>query len=211
MFAINIATYQTTQKEDKIMSTTHPIKTRKSLEKFKDYYISVHPNPRNYAMIVTGLNTAFRIGDLLKLQWKDVWNDNTENLRTHICIEEHKTGKSRIVPINKSVRNVLCEYHRISKLTAPTDYLFPSMRDKTHPLSRYQAYRIIRTAAIACNLNGHISCHSLRKTFGYHAWKQGTPPAMLMELYNHSSYGITKRYLGIEQDEKDKVYMMMDL
>ncbi len=193
------------------MSTTYPIKTRKSLEMFKDYYVSIRPNPRNYAMIVTGLNTAFRIGDLLKLQWKDVWNDSTGNFRTHICIEEHKTGKNRIVPINKSARDVLNDYHRLCKLTAPEDYLFPSMRDKTQPLSRYQAYRIIRTAALSCGLDEHISCHSLRKTFGYHAWKQGTPPAMLMELYNHSSYGITKRYLGIEQDEKDKVYLKIDL
>lgn len=193
------------------MSTTHPIKTRKSLEKFKDYYVSIQPNPRNYAMIITGLNTAFRIGDLLKLQWKNVWNDNTGHLRTHICIEEHKTGKSQIVPINRSAGDVLKEYRRLCKQTAPTDYLFPSMRDKKQPLSRSQAYRIIKTAALACGLDEHISCHSLRKTFGYHAWKQGTPPAMLMELYKHSSYGITKRYLGIEQDEKDNVYLKIDL
>lgn len=193
------------------MSTTYPIKTRKSLEMFKDYYINIRPNPRNYAMIVTGLNTAFRIGDLLKLQWKDVWNSLTGNFRTHICIEEHKTGKLRVVPINKSARDVLEDYRRFCKQTAPEDYLFPSMRNKTQPLSRYQAYRIIKTAALACGLDEHISCHSLRKTFGYHAWKQGTPPAMLMELYNHSSYGITKRYLGIEQDEKDSVYLKIDL
>ena len=52
----------------------------------------------------------------------------------------------------------------------------------------------------------HISCHSLRKTFGYHAWKQSVPPAMLMDIYNHSSYQITKRYLGIDQDDKDQVF-----
>lgn len=193
------------------MSETYPIKSRKSLEEFKNYYVSVRPNARNYVMIIMGLNTAFRISDLLRLQWQDVWNDEAGLHRSHICVEEHKTGKVRTVPINRSVKKALTEYRCTCKQAAPVDYLFPSMHDKTHSLSRYQAYRIIKQAAVACGLDQHISCHSLRKTFGYHAWKQGTPPAMLMELYNHSSYGITKRYLGIEQDEKDKVYLKIDL
>ena len=29
---------------------------------------------------------------------------------------------------------------------------------------------------------------------------------MLMDIYNHSSYQITKRYLGIDQDDKDQVF-----
>ena len=64
----------------------------------------------------------------------------------------------------------------------------------------------MKKAAADCHLEGVISCHSLRKTFGYHAWKQGTPPALLMNIYNHSSYQITKRYLGIEQSDKDAVF-----
>ena len=78
-------------------------------------------------------------------------------------------------------------------------------------MSRYQAYRIIRKAAESVGLPEHVSCHSLRKTFGYHAWKQGTPPALLMSIYNHSSYRITKRYLCIEQDDKDKVFCNINL
>ncbi len=32
-----------------------------------------------------------------------------------------------------------------------------------------------------------------------------------MSIYNHSSYEITKRYLCIDQQEKDKVYMEIQL
>ena len=45
-----------------------------------------------------------------------------------------------------------------------------------------------------------------KKTFVYHAWKQGAPLAVLVNIYNHSSYDVTKRYLGIEQDDKDSIY-----
>ena len=51
----------------------------------------------------------------------------------------------------------------------------------------------------------------MRKTFGYYAWKCGTPPAILMDIYNHSSYEITKRYLGIKQDDKDSVFFKVNI
>ena len=87
------------------------------------------------------------------------------------------------------------------------DYLFTKHTDRSRPLNRTQAYRIVKQAANECNLTGNISCHSLRKTFGFFAWKQGTQPALLMAIYNHSSYNITQRYLGITQLEKDAIYM----
>lgn len=192
------------------MSTTCPIKDKKSLILFRDYYKDTRPNPRNYTLIVMGLNTAFRIGDLLELRWQDVCRANGKLLR-HICIKEQKTKKQHVVPINAALRQTLKFYQIHCEKAAKTDYLFPSTRYKTRPLSRYQAYRIVRNAAKECGLSENISCHSLRKTFGYHAWKQGTPPAMLMDLYNHSSYQITKRYLGIEQDERDQVYLKINL
>ena len=158
-----------------------------------------------------GLNTAFRIGDLLALKWGDVYNDEKKRFRRHICIVEQKTGKERIVAINQTELQALRQYYEVCSPVCTTDYLFQSRKYKGLSLSRYQAYRIVKEAASASDIKEHIGCHSLRKTFGYHAWKQGTQPAMLMNIYNHSSYQVTQRYLGIEQDDRDNVYLHIQL
>lgn len=186
------------------MSTTQPIRNQEMLQKFKTYYLYDEPNYRNYALIITGLNTALRINDLLHLTWDMVYNDN--QVKDHLTLKERKTGKYSRLLINTELQALLDEYRERYYTGSVNPYLFYSCRKPDMPLSRCQAYRIIRHAAEAVGLADHISCHSLRKTFGYHAWKQGTPPALLMSIYNHSSYQITRRYLCIEQDDKDAVF-----
>jgi site-specific recombinase XerD len=73
-------------------------------------------------------------------------------------------------------------------------------------ISRVQAYRVIRTGAEALGFDARVSCHSLRKTFGYHAWKHGISPAVIMKVYNHSSLAVTQCYLGITQDDINDCY-----
>ena len=41
----------------------------------------------------------------------------------------------------------------------------------------------------------------MRKTFGYHHYKRYKDVAILQEIFNHSAPSITKRYIGIRQDE----------
>lgn len=43
--------------------------------------------------------------------------------------------------------------------------------------------------------------HTLRKSFGYHAYNNGYDITLIQKLFNHSSPAVTLRYIGITQDE----------
>lgn len=193
------------------MSKTQPIREEEQLVDFKNYYRKEHPNPRNYTLIVLGLNTALRISDILKITWEMVYDFHTGHYRAHLNLTEQKTGKDAMIALNRTVITTLEDFRQTKESCQGKDYLFPSQKNPKMPISRYQAFRIIKKAAVATHMPDHISCHSLRKTFGYHAWKNGTPPALLMDIFNHSSYQITKQYLCIEQDDKDNVFFHIDL
>lgn len=192
------------------MNTAQPIRKQEDLENLKSYYKVKVPNPRNYLLIIMGLNTALRISDILQLQWKDVYDFKNNCLNEHIIIVEQKTGKYSSIAVNESLENALEKYRNAlisrGKIIKPETYIYESFGFDNQPISRVQAFRIIKKAANACNISGVVSCHSLRKTFGYHAWKQGISPVLLMNIYNHSSFVVTQRYLGIEQDDRDNVF-----
>ena len=194
------------------MSTTQPIRDPEKLLEFKEYYRNLHPNIRNYTLCILGLNTALRITDILQLKWGNIYDFSENRFYSHVTVNEKKTGKTNTIALNNASLDALL-YHLLALQQAPEPetYLFTSRKGQNQPLSRYQAFRIVKEAAQAIGLNRHISCHSLRKTFGYYAWQQGIPPALLMNIYNHSSYRITKRYLGIEQDDRDNVFLKISL
>jgi hypothetical protein len=68
--------------------------------------------------------------------------------------------------------------HLADSLARNGDYLIKSRKGVNKAISRVQAYRIIVAAAEALAFASKVSCHSLRKTFGYHAWKNGISPAV---------------------------------
>ena len=191
------------------MSTTQPIRDSQDVKSFVDYYNSKKPNLRNHALIVFGLHTALRISDILSLRWEDVYQFDNNRYVPHLLVYEKKTGKASMIALSPKIIDALDEY-RMQRKPKQGEYIFSKTTDSTRPLCRTQAYRIVKKAAAATLDETHISCHSLRKTFGYHAWKKGTSSVLLMDVYNHSSFVITKRYLGIEQDDRDSLFEKMD-
>jgi integrase len=183
------------------MATTQPIRNKHQVRELAEYYLK-RGEIRNYVLIVMGVHTALRISDLLRLTWDDVYDFERKRLRESITITEKKTGKQKTIALNSRIKQALALYVYAAK---PGVNII--INERTHrAISRIQAYRLIRAAAEALKFAARVSCHSLRKTFGYHAWKSGVSPAVIMEIYNHSSFAITRRYLGVSQDDKDEVY-----
>ena len=192
------------------MGTTQPIRDISEIEELKNYYYYEKPNLRNYALICLGINSALRISDLLTLRWDNVYDFMENHFYKHIIVIEQKTRKQAQIALNKNARHALDIYKNSILQLKPEDFLFPGKTPSSH-LSRSQAFRLIKAAGQNLHFETSISCHSLRKTFGYHAWKSGAQPAILMNIYNHSSVHITKRYLGIDQDDKDQIFLEVNL
>ena len=188
------------------MAQVEPIRDKKQLRHLARYWFK-RSNYRNYTMIVLGVHTALRIGDLLSLSWDDVYDEELGEFRSHITLIERKTGKEKVIALSDQALKALRLYYPYRK----GKFIFASNRKCEKAISRVQAWRIVHTAVKAIGIGGKIACHSLRKTFGYHAWIKGISPVIIMDIYNHSNYEVTRRYLGVSQDDRDKVYLGMDL
>ena len=188
------------------MGLTEPIRDMNDVERIKQYYYR-QKKWRDYALFVVGLNTALRISDLLELRWGQVYNFEFMHFNKYLHIKEKKTHKQNQVVLNSNVIEAFTVLKESIKFEVTSEtYIFQSQKGTNRPIHRSRAYIIIKEAVAMLDIEGNISCHSLRKTFGYQAWKKGVPPAVIMEIYNHSSLKITKRYLAINQDDKDQVF-----
>ncbi|MBP1992534.1 tyrosine-type recombinase/integrase [Paenibacillus eucommiae] len=178
------------------MKFVQPIRDIRNVEAIK-HYLKVR-SERDYILFMVGINTGFRISDILSLSVKDVRG-------THIEIIEGKTQKRKKIKIRKTLRKALDDY---IKGKQDYEYLFTG-RSKKHsgligePIDSSTAYKALSKAAHANGVE-EIGTHSMRKTFGYHFYLKTRDIALLMELFNHSEQTITLRYIGIKQDSLDE-------
>lgn len=171
-----------------------PLRSREEINDFK-WALRRFCTERDYFMFTFGINTGLRISDILVLQVRDVKG------KTHTKIIEKKSGKIRNVNLS-GIQEELEQYTQGMDLDA---WLFPS-RTKAEGnghISETQAYRVLVKAAEQLGRKD-IGTHTMRKTFGYHYYKKTKDVAALQELFNHSAPSITKRYIGITQDEIDE-------
>ena len=184
------------------MNLTLPIRNKTQVQELAALFLECG-EIRNHVLIVLSVNTALRVCDLLCLTWDDVYDFENCLFHESISVIEKKTGKSKVFLLNSLVIAALNDYlpHAI-----PGGFLFTSRKGGNKAISRQQAYRIIRQGAETLGFANRVSCHSLRKTFGYLAWNANVSPVVIMEIYNHSSLTVTKRYLGVVQDDLDDCY-----
>ena len=161
----------------------------------------------NYKMsllVALGCFTGLRISDILALRWNQILN--TEEF----AIIEKKTEKKRTLRINPQLQQHIVEcYEQIQPISAKSPILV-SQKGTIFTIQRINV--ILKEIKKKYRLKvKNFSCHSLRKTFGrqvYNINSENSELALvkLMELFNHSSIAITKRYLGLRQEEILETY-----
>lgn len=187
------------------MKTAQPIRNRKDIELLKMYL--KQKSSRNYLLLVMLMNTNLRVSDGIDLKVSDVADG--KKIKEHISLTEKKTRKYKKIRINESLSDAIKEFIK-QESPSPEDYLFKSRKGDNH-ISRQQAHKILADAADWIGLKESVSAHSLRKTWAYHAIKNGTDINLLSEALNHSSQAITRKYIGITQDDVDDIYIKLNL
>ena len=188
------------------MNTVQPIRDKKDIDNIKRYLRQ--SNLRDYLMFMVGISSNLRISDILMFKVSTVWDG--KKVREHIRIREQKTGKPKAFKVSENLERAIREY-LTSYQYSMDDYLFISRKGENTPITRQQAALILSNAADEVGIKYAVSTHSMRKTWGYWAYKSGVSLALIMEALNHSSIANTKKYLGITQDDLDEVYVNLNL
>lgn len=166
-----------------------PLRTQEEIDDFL-FWLRRTSNPeRDTFLFLFGINNGLRMSDIVKLKVKDIRYEKRP------IIVERKTGKRKVLYLD-NLQSLIMSY--IDGM--PDDaWLFPSRQGGGH-LQVNTVYK--QYQQIAKNLGRKdIGTHSLRKTFGYHYYRKTHDIATLMEIFNHSSERVTKRYIGITVDE----------
>ena len=161
----------------------------------------------NYKMsllMAIGCFTGLRISDILALRWEQILGVD------EFTVIEKKTGKQRTLRLNPQLQKHIQECYEQIK---PIGVKAPILVSQKGTIYTIQAInRILKDIKKKYRLKiKNFSCHSLRKTFGRQVYNMNSENSelaliKLMELFNHSNVAITKRYLGLRQEEILETY-----
>ena len=155
-------------------------------------------------LVALGCFTGLRISDILALRWEQILS--TEEF----TIIEKKTGKKRVLRLNSQLQQHIQECYEHIKPIGLKAPILVSQKGTVFTIQRINV--VLKEIKRKYRLKvKNFSCHSLRKTFGRQVYNMNSENSelalvKLMELFNHSSLAITKRYLGLRQEEILQTY-----
>jgi integrase len=174
-----------------------------------DRIIDCAKNYRDKLLIMFCFHTGRRISEVLQVKKKHI--DFDKGLILFYILKKKREYKKL-----KQIDNALLERLRpyVEQLDYE-DYLFPSPYKKDNPISRRQAYNIIRNAAETAGIysignNHYPHPHVLRHSFAITFLRNCKTPTIAIKLLQmileHSDIKITSQYLQFNQDDiKDEL------
>lgn len=171
---------------------------------------------RNKMLFVLGINLSLRASDLCGLKYSFFMNEDG-SFKEHYSLQPkktRKTGKFVKLFFNQAVKNMIAQYLNEYPVENLDEYLFKS-RVGDGCITEKSLGRIIKETAAEVGIDRNINSHSLRKSFGYHVWHNAEDKekalVMLMTIFNHSSVVMTKKYIGLMDNEIEDIFNELNL
>lgn len=171
------------------MNTVEPIRDRRDVYAMKKYLRQ--KDEKYYIMFITGINLGLRINEILKMTVGDVKGRKQQTFR------QSKTDKEITVAYNDELIKAYAEY---CKNRTPQEALIPNPYNEYRSISRDMAYKVLREAAEKLHLQYNVGTHTMRKTCGYHFYRQTHDIVTLQTWFNHRTAADTLRYIGVTKD-----------
>lgn len=130
-------------------------------------------------IVTTALHTGFRRGEIFNLKWSDL-----DFGRKLIQVQESKSNKKRVVPMNSTIEATLTRIARTS------EYVFPSPKTGGRLDNVRRSFqRALENAGIRS-----FRFHDLRHTAATRMADAGADAFTLMKILGHSDIRMTSRY-----------------
>lgn len=190
----------------------------RSIAAINNIKLNLYPTPRNYALFVMGINTAYRASELLSIRIGQVRHLSPKD---RLEVKQKKTKKYRAVTINKAsyeatvyLLRYLSEKAFMKQDHNWTDdnaYLFAG-KNPFQAISVSSLNNLVKEWCEKAKLNGNFGSHTLRKTWGFMQRTQlDTPIPLLMQAFGHASQQQTLAYLCIQDEEIESIYSALEL
>jgi integrase len=156
-------------------------------------------------LISIGVYTGLRISDLLQLKYSDILHNSI------LTINEGKTKKIRKIKLNQDLKNIVERIYVKQGGYKLNEYIFNN-RFGTKPINRSYVNTKLKYIFLyyKIKIDGNVSSHLFRKTLARRVMEvtkySSESLILLMDIFGHSSPSITKRYLGIRDQEIFNVY-----
>jgi len=163
---------------------------------------------RDRALFILGIKSGFRVSELLSLRVKDVVSGDHIMDRVTVCRRNMKRKtEGRTVLMHPDAKAALQEW--IDELQdEPDSYIFQSRKGGNKPISRYQAYRILRTLYEDCGLDGRLGTHTMRKTFADRVYKNlGNDLVKTQRALGHKNIHSTMSYMSFKDEDVDQAIL----